>query len=164
MQCVQWRVIYASDGRLNRKYISLQTFPEMIRAMNYVINQGWCLYWGTAKWSHVEVTISRLAFSTRLRFQCCRCFHRSWKRTVIAVNLTASPRLSSRRNTTCSIVKKLNFICLSSTTRLVLDWWLGVLCRCHCRKIVRGFCSARKVRWRTKAKVIPGRKMNLTKR
>lgn len=23
--------------------------------MNYVINQGWCLYWGTAKWSHVEV-------------------------------------------------------------------------------------------------------------
>lgn len=29
----------------------------MIRAMNYVINEGWCLYWGTAKWSHVEVFV-----------------------------------------------------------------------------------------------------------
>lgn len=30
----------------------------MIRAINYVINQkGWCLYWGTAKWSSVEVKL-----------------------------------------------------------------------------------------------------------
>lgn len=25
--------------------------------MNYVVSQGWALYWGTAKWTPVEVSI-----------------------------------------------------------------------------------------------------------
>ncbi|XP_044728022.1 voltage-gated potassium channel subunit beta-2 isoform X2 [Chrysoperla carnea] len=28
---------------------------EVVRAMNYVISQGWAMYWGTARWSPVEV-------------------------------------------------------------------------------------------------------------
>lgn len=28
---------------------------EIVRAMNYVISQGWSMYWGTARWSPVEV-------------------------------------------------------------------------------------------------------------
>lgn len=30
-------------------------FAEIVRAMNHVISQGWALYWGTARWSMVEV-------------------------------------------------------------------------------------------------------------
>lgn len=45
---------------IKSRYFNCNYFiPEMIRAMNYVINQGWCLYWGTAKWSHVEVSTER---------------------------------------------------------------------------------------------------------
>lgn len=28
---------------------------ELVRAMNHVINQGWVMYWGTARWSPSEV-------------------------------------------------------------------------------------------------------------
>jgi potassium voltage-gated channel Shaker-related subfamily A beta protein 2 len=28
---------------------------EVVRAMHYVISQGWAMYWGTARWSPVEV-------------------------------------------------------------------------------------------------------------
>ncbi|KRT82318.1 hypothetical protein AMK59_4799, partial [Oryctes borbonicus] len=28
---------------------------EIVRAMHYVISQGWAMYWGTARWSPVEV-------------------------------------------------------------------------------------------------------------
>ncbi|CAG2067840.1 unnamed protein product, partial [Timema podura] len=28
---------------------------EVVRAMNHVINQGWAMYWGTARWTPVEV-------------------------------------------------------------------------------------------------------------
>lgn len=28
---------------------------EVVRTMNYVISQGWAMYWGTARWSPVEV-------------------------------------------------------------------------------------------------------------
>lgn len=43
--------------------------PELIRAMNYVINKGWCIYWGTAKWSHVEVRRSPVnLISIKYRF------------------------------------------------------------------------------------------------
>ncbi|XP_060516522.1 voltage-gated potassium channel subunit beta-2 isoform X2 [Cylas formicarius] len=28
---------------------------EVVRAMNYVITQGWAMYWGTARWSPVEI-------------------------------------------------------------------------------------------------------------
>lgn len=30
-------------------------FSEVVRAMNHVIGQGWVMYWGTAKWTPVEV-------------------------------------------------------------------------------------------------------------
>jgi aryl-alcohol dehydrogenase-like predicted oxidoreductase len=28
---------------------------EVVRAMNHVISQGWAMYWGTARWTPVEV-------------------------------------------------------------------------------------------------------------
>lgn len=28
---------------------------EVVRAMHHVIGQGWVMYWGTAKWTPVEV-------------------------------------------------------------------------------------------------------------
>lgn len=36
-------------------YIFLKLFTEVVRAMHYVISQGWAMYWGTARWSPVEV-------------------------------------------------------------------------------------------------------------
>lgn len=30
-------------------------FSEVVRAMHYVICQGWVMYWGTARWSPVEI-------------------------------------------------------------------------------------------------------------
>lgn len=31
------------------------THTEVVRAMHHVIGQGWVMYWGTAKWTPVEV-------------------------------------------------------------------------------------------------------------
>ncbi|KAJ8952486.1 hypothetical protein NQ318_003281 [Aromia moschata] len=33
----------------------LKLFAEIVRAMHYVICQGWVMYWGTARWSPVEI-------------------------------------------------------------------------------------------------------------
>lgn len=30
-------------------------FLELVRAMKFVISQGWVMYWGTARWSPSEV-------------------------------------------------------------------------------------------------------------
>lgn len=32
-----------------------QFLVEVVRAMSYVIQQGWAMYWGTARWSQVEI-------------------------------------------------------------------------------------------------------------
>jgi len=29
--------------------------PEIVRAMNYVISKGWVMYWGTSRWTPVEI-------------------------------------------------------------------------------------------------------------
>lgn len=34
-------------------------FAEVVRAMTYVIQQGWAMYWGTSRWSHVEVRLQQ---------------------------------------------------------------------------------------------------------
>ncbi|CAL5222112.1 g4425 [Coccomyxa viridis] len=55
----------ASLGRLGLDYVDLVfchrpdvTTPieETVRAMNYVINQGWAFYWGTSEWSAQQLT------------------------------------------------------------------------------------------------------------
>lgn len=33
---------------------------EVVRAMTYVIQQGYSMYWGTSRWSHCEVCNSLL--------------------------------------------------------------------------------------------------------
>lgn len=30
---------------------------EVVRAMTYVVQQGWAMYWGTSRWSQVEVRL-----------------------------------------------------------------------------------------------------------
>lgn len=32
--------------------------------MNFVINQGWVMYWGTARWSPTEVTYLSFVYSS----------------------------------------------------------------------------------------------------
>lgn len=44
-----YRVLSTSTKNLS------QPFTEVVRAMHYVISQGWAMYWGTARWSPVEV-------------------------------------------------------------------------------------------------------------
>nr|XP_040233375.2 uncharacterized protein LOC120956060 isoform X3 [Anopheles coluzzii] len=56
--------VQASLQRLQLPYIdvilvhkadSMCPMEEIVRAMNYVISQGWSMYWGTARWSPVEI-------------------------------------------------------------------------------------------------------------
>ncbi|XP_050302183.1 voltage-gated potassium channel subunit beta-2 [Anthonomus grandis grandis] len=56
--------VKASLHRLQLSYIDVVIvhkadpmcpMEEVVRAMNYVINQGWVMYWGTARWSPVEI-------------------------------------------------------------------------------------------------------------
>lgn len=37
-------------------YHEFKFISEVVRAMHYVISQGWAMYWGTARWSPVEVS------------------------------------------------------------------------------------------------------------
>lgn len=48
---------------LLKRYI----FAEIVRAMNYVINKGWVMYWGTSRWSPVEIME---AYSNCRQFNC----------------------------------------------------------------------------------------------
>ncbi|PSN38408.1 Voltage-gated potassium channel subunit beta-2 [Blattella germanica] len=56
--------VKASLARLQLGYIDVVIvhkadpmcpMEEVVRAMNHVINQGWAMYWGTARWTPVEV-------------------------------------------------------------------------------------------------------------
>ncbi|XP_073832212.1 uncharacterized protein isoform X7 [Musca autumnalis] len=56
--------VKASLQRLQLQYIDIVIIhkadamcpmEEIVRAMNYVIQQGWAMYWGTARWSQVEI-------------------------------------------------------------------------------------------------------------
>lgn len=31
---------------------------EVVRAMTYIIQEGWTMYWGTSRWSQIEVKIT----------------------------------------------------------------------------------------------------------
>ncbi|ALC48219.1 Hk [Drosophila busckii] len=59
IECVR-----ASLQRLQLSYIDIVIIhkadpmcpmEEVVRAMSYVIQQGWAMYWGTARWSQVEI-------------------------------------------------------------------------------------------------------------
>lgn len=56
--------VKASLARLQLSYIDVVIvhksdpmcpMEEIVRAMHYIISQGWAMYWGTARWSPVEV-------------------------------------------------------------------------------------------------------------
>ncbi|CAG9781959.1 unnamed protein product [Diatraea saccharalis] len=56
--------VKASLSRLQVEYIDVVLLhkvdpvcpmEELVRAMNFVINQGWVMYWGTARWSPSEI-------------------------------------------------------------------------------------------------------------
>uniref|UniRef100_A0A336LQT2 CSON001237 protein n=1 Tax=Culicoides sonorensis TaxID=179676 RepID=A0A336LQT2_CULSO len=56
--------VQASLARLQLAYIdiviihkadSMCPMEEIVRAMTYVISQGWAMYWGTARWSPTEI-------------------------------------------------------------------------------------------------------------
>lgn len=56
--------VKASLSRLQLSYIDVVIvhkadpmcpMEEVVRAMHYVISQGWVMYWGTARWSPVEI-------------------------------------------------------------------------------------------------------------
>lgn len=33
-------------------------YAEIVRAMTYVINQGMAMYWGTSRWTAMEIMVS----------------------------------------------------------------------------------------------------------
>ena len=35
---------------------------EIVRAFTYVINQSWAMYWGTSRWSTLEIMANTLQF------------------------------------------------------------------------------------------------------
>ncbi|CAL1547570.1 unnamed protein product [Lymnaea stagnalis] len=56
--------IKASLGRLQLDYVDIVfankadshvPMEEIVRAMTFVINQGWAMYWGTSRWSTMEI-------------------------------------------------------------------------------------------------------------
>ena len=61
------------EGRCNWQYFYddvisiLLLFSETLRAMTYLINSGMVMYWGTAKWTPVELFE---AFSQARSFHC----------------------------------------------------------------------------------------------
>lgn len=42
-------------GRSRDAFVSS---PEIVRAMTYVINQGMAMYWGTSRWTAMEIMVS----------------------------------------------------------------------------------------------------------
>lgn len=44
---------FTQKKKINKKYFYV--FAEIVRAMTYVISQGWAMYWGTARWSPTEI-------------------------------------------------------------------------------------------------------------
>lgn len=52
------------DDRYDKKKLLL---AEIVRAMNYVISKGWVMYWGTSRWSPVEIME---AYSNCRQFNC----------------------------------------------------------------------------------------------
>ncbi|KAJ8737535.1 hypothetical protein PYW08_000130 [Mythimna loreyi] len=68
--------VKASLARLQVEYIDVVLLhkvdpvcpmEELVRAMNFVINQGWVMYWGTARWSPAEIMD---AYSNCRQFNC----------------------------------------------------------------------------------------------
>lgn len=56
MPCVRWRVRSPPNRQKSYSFGLLNVpFSEVVRAMTYVISQGWAMYWGTSRWSQVEV-------------------------------------------------------------------------------------------------------------
>lgn len=67
MEGMQWAITYMVPPYIYilvlyniRRVYQCYPFAEVVRAMTYVIQQGWAMYWGTSRWSHVEVRPYRL--------------------------------------------------------------------------------------------------------
>lgn len=48
-------IITPSLFRLLLLFRPLSPVSEIVRAMNYVISKGWVMYWGTSRWTPVEI-------------------------------------------------------------------------------------------------------------
>ncbi|XP_022832822.1 voltage-gated potassium channel subunit beta-1 [Spodoptera litura] len=68
--------VKSSLSRLQMEYIDVVLLhkvdpvcpmEELVRAMNFVINQGWVMYWGTARWTPAEIMD---AYSNCRQFNC----------------------------------------------------------------------------------------------
>lgn len=82
---MQADVVQAALKRLQVDYVDLvfchrpdvfTPIEETVRAMNFVIDQGWAFYWGTSEWTAQQITeVHRWAADTlwfiRLYYLCC---------------------------------------------------------------------------------------------
>lgn len=44
-------------------------FAEIVRAMTFVINQGMAMYWGTSRWSAMEIMVNECNLQKGSLFQ-----------------------------------------------------------------------------------------------
>lgn len=79
MWTVLWKVFHFSSVFLSSYYeckvnvtslikIALVCFTEVVRAMTFVINQGMAMYWGTSRWSAMEIMVRSAFLFHQLRF------------------------------------------------------------------------------------------------
>jgi len=68
----RWPGTKASLKRLQLEYVDLifchrpdpyTPMEEIVRAMNWVIDQGWAFYWGTSEWSAAQLNEVRRSAS-----------------------------------------------------------------------------------------------------
>ena len=50
---LKFAIQYCKNININVHFIS-----EIVRAFTHVINQGWAMYWGTSRWSPMEIMVS----------------------------------------------------------------------------------------------------------
>lgn len=61
-------VVFQLKVSLDFYYTSICcTYTEVVRAMNHVIDHGWIMYWGTSRWSSVEISE---AYNNCRQFNC----------------------------------------------------------------------------------------------
>lgn len=57
---------------------------EIVRAMTFVINQGWAMYWGTSRWSTMEIMVTILVLSMYEFVLVCISEHEKYLQMIIA--------------------------------------------------------------------------------
>lgn len=64
-KCIFSAIIITYSKKNNNSLIQLTKtmmlfvyfLPEIVRAMTYVINQGMAMYWGTSRWTAMEIMV-----------------------------------------------------------------------------------------------------------